>query len=331
MANLKDVSRLSGVNISTVSRYLSGKLVVKRTTEERIQKAVEQVGYRPNHIARALKLQTTDIIGVIVPNSKNPLFAEIVGGVYDVLSKNGYTYIQTASENNLVRELECFQLLQYKQVDGLIVIGCASTEDLFDQWLRDGIIKPPPTVFINRRYDKQDSSACVLNDFARGTYQATEYLLKTNRRRIAMVAGIPGIEESVIKERGYRQCLYDHGFVVNEDLIRPGYFQFEEGFRAAEYLLSMYKPDAVLAVNDLSAIAVLSCANRMGLRVPGDLAVIGYGNSEASQFTSPTLSTIDQQKYFCGQRGAHLLLDMLADKPANTEFIKTSLILRESC
>ena len=330
MASLKDVSKHAGVNISTVSRYLSKKLIVKKETEERILRAVRELDYRPNSIARALKMRRTKIVGVIVPSSRNPLFAEIVGGIYSVLSKNGYAYIQTASENDIEREKECFKLLQEKQVDGLIVIGSAK-QDHYDQWLQEGTILSSPVVFINRMFDKNDGRVRVLNDFMRGSYKATEYFIKSGRKKIAMLSGIPQLEESEIKERGYHQCLQDHGLPDDPELVRPGFFVYEEGFKAAQYLLKNKQPDAILAVNDLSAIAVISCAAQMGLSVPGDLAVIGYGNSEASSFTSPALSTIDQQKHFTGQRGAQLLLDMLNGRLSISELIKTELIIRSSC
>lgn len=330
MASLREVSQRAGVTISTVSRYLSGSLTVRPETEARILAAVRAVDYQPNDIARALKQRKTRTVGVIVPSSANPLFAEIVGGIYGVLCAHDYSYIQMASENDLEREKKCFQTLQNKQVDGLIVIGSAVADDAYDQWLADGEIRPLPSVFINRMYDKPQYTR-VLNDFDQGSCRAVEYFISTGRRRIAMLSGIPGLEESVVKERGFFRCLAEHGRPASPEDIAYGYYRFEEGFRAAKKLLETARPDAILAVNDLSAIAALSCAATMGLRVPEDLAVIGCGNSEASAFTSPALSTIDQDKRLSGQRGAQLLLDLLEGKSVQSEVVHTKLILRSSC
>jgi DNA-binding LacI/PurR family transcriptional regulator len=235
-----------------------------------------------------------------------------------------------ASENDHKREKQCFQTLQSKQVDGLIVIGCAGANDTYDQWVQNGDIRPMPLVFINRMFDNLTHTR-VLNDFYQGSYDAVEHFLSTGRRRIAMISGIPGLEESTNKERGFLNCLADHGVTPNKSEIAYGYYNFEEGFRAARYLLENICPDAILAVNDLSAIAVLSCANTLKLRVPEDLAVIGYGNSEASAFTSPALSTIDQDKRLSGQYGARLLLDLLAGKAVESKVVHTTLVLRNSC
>lgn len=330
VASLKDVSRLAGVTASTVSRYLSGELNVKKDTETRILQAIKELDYRPNHIARALKLRKTKTIGVIVPSSTNPLFAEIVAGIYSILSENHYAYIQMSSENNIERELGCFLLLQEKQVDGLIVIGSAAAEDQYESWLAEEKLLKIPTVFINRMYDKPHYTA-VRADFEDGAYQAVSYLIQTGRRRIAMISGIPGLEESVVKERGYFRGLQEHGITPDKNLICPGYYRYDAGYLAAQRLLEEQQPDAVFAVNDLSAIAALSYANVKHLRIPEDLAVIGYGNSEASAFTYPALSTIDQQKMLSGQRGAALLLQMIEGQEVISETIETKLILRSSC
>ena len=285
MSSLKDVSALAGVNVSTVSRYLSGKLTVRKETEDRIKEAIRALDYRPNSVARALKLRRTGTVGIIVPNSANPVFAEIVSGVYRVLSDNGYAYIQTASENDKDRELTCFQQLQERQVDGILAIGSARPGDRYEQWVAEGAIRKTPTVFINRFYD-QPQYLRVLTDFAGGTCRAAEYCLQRGRRRVAMVTGVPGLEETAVKERGYRRCL--------------------------------------------AAIAALNCALDMGLRVPEDLAVIGFGNSETAAFTSPGLTTVEQHKAYCGQRGAQKLIDLLEGKRPVSEMVETELVLRGS-
>ena len=329
MASLKDVGRAAGVSTSTVSRYLAKELKVKKDTEKRILQAIQDLDYRPNHIARALKSRRTKTIGVIVPSSTNPLFAEIVAGIYGILSENNYAYIQMASENNSERELGCFLLLQEKQVDGLIVIGSASAGDQYEQWALEGKLLGIPTVFVNRMYDKPHFTA-VRADFEDGAYQAVRYLIGQGRRRIAMISGIPGLEESVVKERGYCRGLREHNVALDHELIDPGYYRYDAGYLAAQRLIENKRPDAIFAVNDLSAIAALSYANAKHLRIPEDIAIIGYGNSEASAFTYPTLSTIDQQKVLSGQRSAALLLQMLEGKEASSETIETKLILRDS-
>lgn len=327
MSSLKDVSAFAGVTISTVSRYLSGKLNVLPETEARILDAIKVLDYRPNSVARALKLQRTTTVGIIVPSSTNPIFAEIVSGVYSVLSSCGYDYIPVASERDTARELHCFRQLQERQVDGILVIGNACAADHCVQWEESGAIRKLPTVFINRCYD-DPGPVRVLSDLARGAYLATEHLCRGGRRRVAMVSGVPALEETALKERGYLQALRDHG--LGPGLIRPGFYRYEDSYQAARQLFQLHAPDAVLGVSDLAAIAALNCAVDMGLRVPQDVGVVGFGNSEVSAYTFPTLTTVDQHKYHSGQRGAHLLLDLLDGRPAKSEFLPPTLIVRGS-
>lgn len=329
MSNLKDVSKMANVTVSTVSRYLSGELKVRKDTEERILYAIKELDYRPNYIARALKMKQTHTVGVIVPQSTNPLFAEIVAGIYSVLSENNYAYIQMSSENDLKREESCFSLMLEKQVDGLITIGSASTEDPFVHWQRIYQQHNIPMTFINRLYD-HGNLVGVRADFEGGACQAVEHLLSRGRKKIGLISGIPGLEESQIKERGYFRGLEKHGICADRALIVSGFYHYDEGKYAAERLFKEQKPDAILAMNDLSAIGALSCAHKMGLRVPEDVAIIGYGNSEASAFTTPALTTIDQEKILSGQSGARMLLQMIEGKPVASETIATKLILRDS-
>lgn len=186
-----------------------------------------------------------------------------------------------------------------------------------------------PTVFINRFYD-QPQYLRVLTDFAGGTCRAAEYCLQRGRRRVAMVTGVPGLEETAVKERGYRRCLAGHGLEMEPGQVQPGFYRYEESYRAAGYILKLFQPDAILGVNDLAAIAALNCALDMGLRVPEDLAVIGFGNSETAAFTSPGLTTVEQHKAYCGQLGAQKLIDLLEGKRPVSEMVETELVLRGS-
>ena len=298
MSSIKDVSAFAGVTVSTVSRYLSGKLNVLPETEARILDAIRVLDYRPNSVARALKLQRTSTVGIIVPCSINPIFAEIVSGVYSVLSSRGYDYIQTAAERDTVRELRCLRQLQERQVDGILVIGNACLTDHYGQWEESGAIRKLPAVFINRCYEGP-GPVRVLSDLAQGTYQAVEHFCRRGHRRVAMVTGTPGLEDTTVKEQGYVRSLREHG--LGPGLILPGFYRYEESYQAAQELLRLHRPDALLGVNDLAAIAALNCANDMGLRVPEDVAIIGFGNSEASAYTFPALTTVDQHKYYSGR------------------------------
>jgi DNA-binding LacI/PurR family transcriptional regulator len=328
MSSLKDVSALAGVNVSTVSRYLSGKLTVRKETEDRIKEAIRALDYRPNSVARALKLRRTGTVGIIVPNSANPVFAEIVSGVYRVLSDYGYAYIQTASENDKDRELTCFQQLQERQVDGILAIGSARPGDRYEQWVAEGAIRKTPTVFINRFYDQPHTCGCSptlpgepagrRNTACSGAGEGSPWsrAFPDWRRRRSRSGDTAGAWPATAWRWSPARC--SRASTAMRRATGRG------------YLLKLFQPDAILAVNDLAAIAALNCALDMGLRVPEDLAVIGFGNSETAAFTSPGLTTVEQHKAYCGQRGAQKLIDLLEGKRPVSEMVETELVLRGS-
>lgn len=325
MATLKDISRYAGVNTSTVSRYLSGELRVRPETERQIRSAIEKLGYRPNYLAKALKTQVSKIIGIIVPSSQNPLFAEIVSGIYSVLTKAGYAYIQTASENSSEEELRCYERLCYRQVDGIIVIGSAGNESLLESHFSPDV----PVIFINRG-TKDNSRAGVVTDFTHGAAEAVRFLYAHGARKIGMLTGIRGLEESEQKEEGYRQGLSDCSLIYDPSMVKIGKYRYEEGYQGAKALIEEHQVDAIFAANDLMAISAMACAKDHGMEVGDQISVIGYGNSEASAFTTPKLTTIDQSKRHSGEQGARAMLHLLAGYACQTESITPTLLVRES-
>lgn len=330
MASLKDVSAYANVNISTISRYLSNELNVRPETERRILDAIEKTGYQPNYIARALKTHSTASIGVIAPSASNPLFAEIVSGIDLVLREQEYTYFLVTTDNDVQRELAGIRTMQSKFADGVILLNASATFPVFRSWLDSGLIREQPMVFVNCMFDSK-GYACVLNNFAQGSYAAVKYLIEQGRKKIAMITGRVGQEESDLKRDGYLQALCEAGLPAEEGMILPGAYYFAGGYRMAERLIETHNPDAIFAANDLMAIAAMRCAAKHGRVVPDDIAVVGYGNSEASEFTTPALSTIDQQKRYSGQRAAVLLLEQFQTGRRQTERIDTAFLLRESC
>lgn len=330
MITLADVAKVAGVNISTVSRYLSGKLNVRPCTEIRINNAIKQLNYRPNRIARALKTNHSQTIGVVTPSASNPLFAEIVDAVYEELQKHDFTLIQIPTGNEIQRELEAIQILEARQVDGLIILNSMVDKEIYKKWFDQDNNCRIPVVFINCMYE-WEGQARVLADFRGGSLKAVKYLLSTGRRTIAMMSGRNDQDESEEKEKGYCEALQQAGLKLDPKLIRYGYYIYEEGYNVAKYFITNFRPDAIIAANDLMAIAAMRCALSFGLDIPNDIAIIGYGNSEASQFTYPALSTIDQGKRYSGKNAASLLLQLFEGAPPRKIFVKTSIVIRESC
>ena len=329
MVTLKEVSKYAKVNPSTISRYLSNKLKVKPETERRILEAIRETNYRPNYVARALKTNSTLNIGVIAPSGSNPLFAEIISGIGTVLSRNEFTFFLVTSENKADLELAGLHTLHSKLVDGVIILNSNIPCETFIDLADEKAIKEEPLVFVNSMYSCEHF-ARVLSNFAQGAYDATSHLINCGRKNIGMITGRVAEEESDIKKSGYKRALEEHGILLEERKIIPGGYNFDGGYKAAKELIEKFAPDAIFAANDLMAIAAMRCAANLGISVPEKLAVIGYGNTDASQFTTPMLSTVDQQKLYSGECAAELLLLQMETGQRLTKHIDTNLIIRES-
>jgi LacI family transcriptional regulator len=327
LAGIKDVARLAGVNISTVSRFLSGELKVKQETEKRILDAVARLDYRPNVLAKALKTKITNTIGVIIPTIRNPLFADIVAGINAELSKINYASMLFATENEPKKEIEGLLILSERQVDGIIAVGSLAIGS-YSEW-EAAHKSNVPTVVVNRFWGKE-KYAKVITDFSSGANQAVRHLLSKGYKRIAMLIGTWQDEESRNKLQGYKQGLLEAGREYTVQLVTEGFFDYERSFKAAKRLFEL-EPDAILAGSDLMAVAVMQAAKECRLKIPADLAVVGFGNSQISRFTDPSLTTISQHAFTSGQEAARLLIKLFSN-PKNIEIkvIPTELVLRNT-
>jgi LacI family transcriptional regulator len=327
LAGIKDVAKLAGVNISTVSRYLSGQLKVKQETEKRIISAIAELDYRPNVLAKALKTKVTNTIGIIIPTIRNPLFADIVAGINFELSQINYASMLFSTENEPDKEYEGLVVLSERQVDGIIVVGSLSMGG-YDKWIKyqDSTV---PLVFVNRFWEKSRVSK-VVTDFISGSEQAVRYLFSRGYKNIAMIIGSWRDEESLIKLKGFKQGIKNVGFEYRDNLVVEGCFNYEDSFKAVTRLFK-FKPDAILACSDLMAVAAMQAAMKCGFKIPDELAIVGYGNSQISRFTVPSLTTISQHAFTSGQEATKLLVKLF-DNPKNFQVkeISTELIKRNS-
>jgi len=305
---LKELAAKSGVHPSTVSRIVNDdpQLRVSAETRARVKELVKKTGYRPDGMARGLKLRQSFVLGVLVPDVLNPLFAAIFRGVEDAALEEGYTVILSSTDGHEDRERDIMLTLQSRMIDGMVVAS-ASLRDASVRWLREHGI---PHVLVNRYSDQKDYF--VGTDDRAGARLATEHLLGLGHRRIAHLAGSPRYSTAVNRRRGYEEALKaagidaDPGIIVETSLVAGG------GVQATHRLLDRRKPPtAVVAVNDVAAVGAYDAAEQMGLRIPADLAITGYNDIPLAARLRPGLTTIHVPAQEFGRAAARMLLEQM--------------------
>jgi LacI family transcriptional regulator len=307
---ISDVAAEAGVSVATVSRVLNDRgYPVRAETRRRVLEAIEKLDFRPNALARGLLLKRTQTIGLVIPDITNPYYPVISRGVEDVASEHGYAVIFCNTDRDAAKSEQYVNVLLQKQVDGLIIAGGGTD---FTRASERFAAHGTQVVFVGKS-SMPWPSVRVPN--ADGTVAAMEHLAKLGHRRVGYITGPRELTTARDRLTGYRRAVSDHGLVASPTLLRAGDFGEQSGHRAAESLLhEAPRPTAIVAGNDRMAIGVLAAAADLGLRVPGDLSVIGFDDIPLVSYVRPALTTISLPAYEMGAAAMRLLLDLLQDK-----------------
>lgn len=330
MATLEDVAREAGVSRATVSLALNGKPGVAPETRRRILEIAERLNYRPNASARGLVLQRTQTIGVIVPDIGSPFYAELVRGVEEEASRQGFYLILATTRGKPSREKTCFRLLGERRVDGMLILTPRGDEDLIQRIQARGF----PLVVVDRDIQSTDGVVEVIVDNFHGALSAVEHLIAVGCRRIGFINGIPELQASQDRLRGYKVALQEHGLTVDPKLIVIGNFSVEGGYRSMKELLSEASSlDGVFVASDAMAIGAIRAIREHGLDVPHDIAVVGFDDVPLASQVDPPLTTVRQPIREMGETACRLLIQLIE----GTEILQrkvifqTQLIIRHSC
>jgi LacI family transcriptional regulator len=289
---------------------------------------MEQLNYRPNALARSLRQGKTNTIGLVLPDSANPFFAEISRGIEDEAFKRGYSVFLCNTELDIQRELFYVDVLSKKQVDGIIFVAAGDQADSLDFLLRRNM----PVVMIDRDVPNVEVDA-VLTDHKLGGFLATRHLIELGHKRIACIAGPSSITPSAERITGYRRALEEAGISYDENLVLRGDYHAQSGLEITHSILKMNpRPTAIFALNDLMALGALRAAAEADCSVPDDLAVVGYDDLEIARFTNPPLTTISQPKKAIGAQAINLLVDRISHKslPPSRLVLPPELVIRRS-
>jgi LacI family transcriptional regulator len=309
---LRDVARAAQVHPGTVSRALNAETrgLVNQETAERVMRAAEELGYRPNPIARGLKTNRSFTVGVLVPDLTNPLFPPIVRGIEDRLGAAGYTSLIANTDNDPDRERQDFEAMRARQVDGFITATARADREFVDETRGLG----EPIVLVNRRLEDESLPAVTVDD-QEGARLAVEHVVALGHRRVAHLGGPQAMSTGHQRHLGFRAAMAAAGIEVEDRAIRfaPAFVE-DAGARVCRELLDAY-PDAtaIVAANDLLALGCYDVLAERGLRCPQDISVVGFNDMPFADRFDPPLTTVRIPHCEIGSAAADLLLERLGE------------------
>ncbi|MDC0609473.1 HTH-type transcriptional repressor PurR [Vibrio sp.] len=311
MATIKDVARLAGVSTTTVSHVINKTRFVAETTQEKVMEAVKSLNYAPSAVARSLKCNSTRTIGMLVTQSTNPFFSEVIDGAESYCYRQGYTLILCNTGGIEEKQRDYIRMLAEKRVDGMLVICSDLTDELFT--MLDAYTDIPKVVMDwgaqNSHGDK------IIDNSEEGGYLATKYLIDHGHEHIACLSG--HLSKPICQERiqGFCRAMTEANLPVVEDWILEGNFECDTAVLAADKILAMdNKPTAVFCFNDTMALGLMSRLQQRGVKIPEEISVIGYDNIELAEYFSPPLTTIHQPKRRVGKNAFEILLERIKNK-----------------
>ena len=328
MATIKDVAAMAGISYTTVSHVLNKTRPVSEPVRLKVEEAIARLDYVPSAVARSLKAKTTATIGLLVPNSLNPYFAELARGIEDYCERNGYCVILCNSDDDAEKQRSYLRVLLEKRVDGLIVTSVGGD----DSGLAAGLSAVrTPMVIVDRALDGIDVDL-VRIDHEEGAYLATRHLLELGHRDIACIGGPGHTRVAQMRLAGYQRALREAGIEVLASRTLESDFTSTGGYAAAVELLSQHPPSAIFASNDMIGFGVLRAAAERNVRVPGELSVIGFDDIQMGRYVYPALTTVGQSILQLGETAAELLLQRIATPqlPIDQRIVTPSIVLRES-
>lgn len=330
MAVIKDVAKLAGVSVGTVSKYLNNPQNLKEETRQRVESAINTLRYTPSPLARSMRTGKSNTIAVIAPDISNPFFAEVYDSIRVAAAAAGYTAILYTTEDNLETLKSYLMSISIRQIDGLIL--CFVDEDEYIENFIEEIQAHIPIVLLSWDINNTRFS-CISVDVSEGIYKSTNHLISQGYKDIAYIGGHEKNSISVQKYRGYVKAVCEAGYALNPAFRHTGDFTLKTGYYAARALYMLPEmPDAIVAENDILAIGAIKYFLQRNIRVPDNIAVIGFDNITLSAMYEPALSTISLPINQMGEESVKLLMSKLTKPGLKNKLVilKNELIIRSS-
>ncbi len=328
MANIRDVAKAAGVSVATISRVLNHPDTVSEETKKHVQEVMESLNYKPNSLARGLALNRSHTIALIVSDILNPKYMEIAKGVEDVAHSKGYNILLCNTEGSLEKEKEYIEIMSNRMVDGIIL----SNTRIDSKEIYNITQKKIPVVSIGKTV--KDLFNVYIDD-EEGAYEATKHLIDIGYKDIGFISGPMNQNENKEKKKGYEKAIAEAELKIVKGYIQEGESNLNGGYITAKRLIKKH-PNirAIFIANDLMAISALDAIKSEGLRIPEDIAIVGFDNIAMSALVEPKLTTISQPIYKMGLMASRMLLEQIEtpeeDSPQQI-LLQTKLKVRESC
>ena len=331
-ATIYDIASKLSISTATVSRALQNHPSVSKKTKDSILKTAKELGYRYNTFAANLRTQRTNTIGFLVHELNSTFITSVLAGVEKVTTEAGFDLLIAHSSESYKKEVANANNLFHKRVDGLIASLAFETKDL--EHFQPFIEKNVPIIFFDRVEESNEIPAVIIDNYKAG-YQATKHLIEQGCKRIVLVTASLNRNVYLQRQQGYKDALLEHGLKYKEDLVIVNDLSEKAGAAAAQQILKMrQRPDGIFITNDFVAAVCMQVLKDNGIRIPEDMAIVGFNNDAISKLVEPHLTTINYPGKDMGEIAARALVEHLNGlkdlKTANRIIIRSDLIVRES-
>jgi LacI family transcriptional regulator len=330
---IKDIAKRLNISVATVSRALRDSTEISKETKKAVLQLAKEMDYHPNLLARGLINRKSKIIGVVVPTINRQFWANSISGIENIAYEDDYKVMIFQSAESFKKEIEIVETLANSRVDGILIAFSKETNDF--EHIRQVMDRGIPVLLFERACEELEVSKVVTDDFL-GAKKITEHLIARGKKKIAYLGG--PLTLGVCRDRylGFESAMQNAGLSISSEyVIETEEFTFENAKKAIAQLWSaVSRPDAVLCFADVLAIGAIEACKELGIKIPQQLAITGFGNDDTGRFISPTLTTMAQPSFEMGQLAAKLLLEEIntASEPIHPKLkiIKPTLIIRES-
>jgi len=327
---MREIAKIAGVSHMTVSRALYNDPRIREETKKRILDLADKLNYRPVARARPFASRKSNLIGLVVSDISNPFCAELARGIEDKAHEEGYNVIFCSTDNKPERMESYVHLMMDAGVDAFIFASTRLREPVVEKLIDERF----PLVLVNRKLRGETCNYVVLNNM-KGAYEITEHLINLGYRKIAIITGPSNFFTGLERLKGYQQALKDHGIEFDDNYVIQGYFTREMGYKGTKELLTMEeRPEAIFAGNDYVAMGVIDAVEELGLRIPEEIALVGFDDTAFASNQRIRLTTVSQRTYEMGNLGVQILIDYIERKETDYTHrvvLEPRLVIRESC
>lgn len=327
---IKEIAKMADVSIATVSKVVNHKdQNISEETRRKILDLIDAHNYIPNRIASSMITKKTHSIGLIIPDITNPFFPEVARGVEDYAHQHGYHVVLCNSDNDPKKEVSYIAMLQEKMVDGIIFTSSSLRKYDSSELLRFQI----PVITVDREIENLRTKGKITVDNTNGAFQGVTHLLRQGRKRILHLSGPLSSKPAEDRRNGYQQALASQSISYDPGLVFEGDYTMEWGYKGVKMAYDQAIVfDSIFCGNDLIAIGAIKALGEMGVRVPEDVAIVGFDDIYIATVVMPNLTTIRQPNYQMGYKAAEMLIELIKDPNCDLAdlVLETELVVRES-